>query len=144
DTKNGTAYGPLIPTVGAQIFGGDFGGGPDNGPTRSGGTMDYLVGVTWRIGPGGLFDFGRIKTSEAQLTAVQLNHAKLKDNVTTEVVAAFTRAQSEADQIELAQRKLTAAGETLRLTRARKEFGIGAVLEDIQAQQALTQSRAQY
>ena len=32
----------------------------------------------------------------------------------------------------------------MRLTRARKQFGVGAVLEDIQAEQELTRSRLDY
>ena len=44
----------------------------------------------------------------------------------------------------LAQRNLGTAGETLRLTRERKQYGVGVVLEDIQAQQDLTQARAEY
>jgi outer membrane protein TolC len=32
----------------------------------------------------------------------------------------------------------------LRLTRERKQFGVGAVLEDIQAQQELTRARSDY
>ena len=68
--KNGAVYGPLIPSVGAQAFGGGLGGGPDGGPSTFGGEGDYLVGVNWRIGPGGLFDSGRVNASKAQLAAV--------------------------------------------------------------------------
>jgi outer membrane protein TolC len=39
---------------------------------------------------------------------------------------------------------LTAATETLRLTRERKQLGVGAVLEDVQAQQELARARADY
>jgi outer membrane protein TolC len=144
DTKNGITYGPLVPTIGAQLFEGGFGGGPDDGPSRFGGTRDYIVGASWRIGPGGLFDIGHIKTTKAQLTAAELNDTKLKDSITDQVVTALTKVQSSSDQIDLTQRKLAAASETLRLTRERKEFGVGNVLEDIQAQQALTQTRSQY
>jgi outer membrane protein TolC len=34
------------------------------------------------------------------------------------------------------------ASEALRLTRDRKQYGVGVVLEDIQAQQELTRARA--
>ena len=49
-----------------------------------------------------------------------------------------------AGQIELAKHNLATASETLRLTRERKQFGVGVVLEDIQAQQDLNQARSDF
>ncbi len=143
-TKNGAVYGPLIPSVGAQAFGGGLGGGPDGGPSNFGAEGDYLVGLSWRIGPGGLFDRGRVNASKARLTAAQLADSKLKDIIVSDVVASLTRVKSTAAQIGLAERNLATATETLRLTRERKQYGVGLVLEDIQAQQALTQARSDY
>jgi outer membrane protein TolC len=142
--KDGAVYGPLIPSVGAQAFGGGLGGGPDGGPSNFGAEGDYLLGVTWRIGPGGLFDAGRVNASKAQLASVRLGEAKLRDTITTQVVVGMTRAQSLRAQIALAERNLATATETLRLTRERKQYGVGIVLEDIQAQQDLTQARSDY
>jgi len=45
-------------------------------------------------------------------------------------------------QMGATRQSLTTATETLRLTRERKQLGVGAVLEDIQAQQELARSRA--
>lgn len=142
--KNGALYGPLIPSVGAQAFGGGLGGGPDSGSSTFAGEADYLVGATWRIGPGGLFDRGRTRATKARLTATELAQTQLKDTVTTEVVTSLTRVQSLSDQIAFAGQKLASADETLRLTRERKQYGVGVVLEDIQAQQDLTRARADY
>jgi len=143
-SKDGAVYGPLIPSVGAQAFAGGLGGGPDGGPSNFGAEGDYLVGVTWRLGPGGLFDAGRVNASKAQLASVRLGEAKLRDTITTQVVVGFTRMQSLCAQIVLAEQNLATATETLRLTRERKQYGIGIVLEDIQAQQDLTQARSDY
>jgi OMF family outer membrane factor len=121
-----------------------LGGGADSGPSTFGAEGDYLVGLSWRIGPGGLFDSGRVNASKARLAAVRLDEAKLKDTITSQVVIALTRAQSLWAQIALAQRNLTTASETLRLTRERKQYGVGVVLEDIQAQQDLTQARSDF
>jgi outer membrane protein TolC len=44
--------------------------------------------------------------------------------------------------MRVARLNLTAAEETLRLTRGRKQMGVGTVLEDIQAQQELLRSRS--
>jgi outer membrane protein TolC len=142
--KDGAVYGPLIPSLGAQAFGGGLGGGPDGGPSNFGAEADYFVGLTWRIGPGGLFDAGRVNASKAQLAAVKLGEAKLKDTITSQVVVSLTRVQSLSAQIALAERNLATATETLRLTRERKQYGVGIVLEDIQAQQDLTQARSDY
>ena len=78
------------------------------------------------------------------MAAVRLGEAKLKDAVTSQVVVSITRVQSLWAQIALAERNLATATETLRLTRERKQYGVGIVLEDIQAQQDLTQARSDY
>ena len=130
--------------MGAQAFGGGLGGGPDGGPNSFGAEGDYLVGLTWRIGPGGLFDAGRVNAGKARLAAARLGEAKLKDIITSQVVVSLARVQSLWAQIALAQRNLATASETLRLTRERKQYGVGIVLEDIQAQQDLTQARSDY
>jgi outer membrane protein TolC len=143
-TKNGAVYGPLIPSVGAQVFGGGLGGGPDGAPDTFGPEGDYAVGVSWRIGPGGLFDSGRINASKARLATAELTDAKLKDSIVSDVVASLTRMNSAAIRIQLAESHLNTAAETSRLARERKQYGVGIVLEDILAQQALTQARSAY
>lgn len=142
--QKGSVYGPLIPAFGAQAFGGGLGGGPDGGPGNFGPEGDYSLGISWRIGPGGLFDSGRIKATKARLAATQLSREKLTDEVIAEVVTQVTRVQSLSAQLELAVHNLATASEALRLTRQRKQYGVGVVLEDIQAQQDLTQARSDY
>lgn len=142
--KNGAVYGPLIPSLGAQVFGGALGGGPDGGPSNLGAEGDYTLGLSWRIGPGGLFDSGRVNASKARLAAAQFTEFKLRDAIIAQVVTSLVRVNSTAVQIDLAERNLNTASETLRLTRQRKQYGVGVVLEDIQAQQALTQARSDY
>jgi outer membrane protein TolC len=144
EIRNGALYGPLIPSLSAQAFGGGLGGGPDSGPNHFGAEGDYLVGLTWRIGPGGLFDPGRTRATRARLAEAELTAAKLRDDVSSQVVTALTRVQSLSDQIELNRAKLAAASETLRVTHERKQFGVGIVLEDLQAQQDLVRARADY
>jgi len=144
DAKNGAAYGPLIPSLGAQGFWGGLGGGRDGISDTFGGQQDYLVGASWRIGPGGLFDFGRVRSTEARLKIAELSSAKLWDDITRQVVEAFTRWQSLADQLETGKRALAAAEEGLHLAQQRKEFAVGVVLETIQAEQDLTRARLDY
>jgi outer membrane protein TolC len=144
ETKNGATYGPLVPSLGAQVFGGGLGGGPDGGPGNFGAEGDYIVGASWKIGPGGLFDRGKVNASKARLAAAQLDQTKLRDIIVADVVSSLTRVNSTAAQIQLAEKNLNTASETFQLTRQRKQLGVGVVLEDIQAQQAVTQARSAY
>src|SRR5262249_3932300 len=86
EARDGALYGPLLPSIGAQVFAGGLGGGHDNEPQNFGSSQDYLVGVNWRLGPGGMFDLGRIRGSEARLAAAELHETKLKDAITAEVI----------------------------------------------------------
>jgi outer membrane protein TolC len=142
--RAGAIYGPLIPTLGAQVFAGGLGGGRDGTPRAFGETEDYEFTLGWRIGPGGLLDRGRIHATESRLRIARLSDQKARDAVTRQIVESLARVQSLRDQIATAHRALQAADETLRLTRQRKEFGVGAVLENIQAEQDLTGSRLEY
>jgi len=143
-SRRGAIYGPLIPTIGGQAFAGEFNGGPGNTTANGGPRQDYAVGLSWKVGPGGLFDWGRIRASGAKLTAAELSDEKLRDQIRREVVDGYTQVQSLFEQLRLARLNLSSAEETLRLTRHRKELGVGIVLEDIQAQQELLKARSDY
>ena len=152
--RRGALYGPLVPTLGAQAFAGEFNGGGqlnagelnggvggtnlDGGPRR-----DLSVGLSWKIGPGGILDLGRIKATRAQLTRAEVNDEKLRDVIEREVVDSYTQVQSLFQQLRDARMNVGAAEETLRLTRGRKQLGVGIVLEDIQAQQELLNARSE-
>ena len=144
DTKSGATYGPLIPSLGAQVFWGGLGGGHDGAPDTFGAQEDYVVSLGWRIGPDGLFDSGRIHSSQARLNAANLVFDKLHDDIVRQAVEAFAHWQSLGDQFDTAQRALAAAEEGLRLAQQRKEFAVGVVLETILAEQDLTRARLDY
>lgn len=144
DAKNGAVYGPLIPSLEAQAFAGGLGGGKNDSTGNFGDSEDYFVGLSWRIGPGGLFDSGRIHASEARLETVRLGGEKVGDEIKRQVVDSHTRMQSLLDQLGTTKQSLSTASEALRLTIDRKQFGVGAVLEVIQAQQELIRARTDY
>src|SRR5206468_2887280 len=73
DEENAAVYGPLIPALGAQTFVGGLGGGRDGQPSHFGGSQDYLFGLSWRFGTGGLFDVGRIDAAGARTASARLN-----------------------------------------------------------------------
>ena len=64
--------------------------------------------------------------------------------MTRQVVEALARMQSLREQIDSAKRVLAVGQESLRLAQLRKEFGVGIVLENIQAEQDLTRARFDY
>jgi outer membrane protein TolC len=144
ENQSGVTYGPMIPTISGQAFFGGLGGGRDGGADSFGGQQDYFVGASWRIGPGGLFDFTRSKASAARLKTVELGTQKLKDAVIRQVVESTTRLQSLAEQVGIAQRGLATAEEALSLAQQRKEFGVGIVLEHLQSEQDLTRARLDF
>jgi len=143
-SADGSRYGPLIPTVGAQAFVGGLAGG--NATTHRGlsESEDYQVTLGWRIGPGGLFDRGRTRAADARLNTARLSGDKLHDDIVREVVEAHSRAQSAGERLTTVQRGLAAAEEAFQLARGRKEFGVGVVLETIQAEQELTRLRQDF
>ena len=144
DAKNGTTYGPLIPTAGAQVFLGGLGGSSTAGLTRFGEQEDYFFGLSWKIGPGGLLDPSRRRIAESRLKVAELSTAKVHDEISREVVDAFVRVQSQRDQIDFAKQALTVAEQGLQLAQLRREFAVGVVLENIQAEQDLTRARSDY
>jgi outer membrane protein TolC len=142
--KDGAIYGPLIPSVGGQAFFGGLGGGKDGETGHFGESEDYVALLTWRAGPGGLFDFGNIHTRQARLRGAALTVDKVIDQVTNEVISNQTRVRSLADQIGTAKQSLSDAEEALRLGKERKEFGVAVVLETILAEQDLARVRNDY
>jgi outer membrane protein TolC len=140
--RRGALYGPLIPTVGGRAFAGELGGGVGDTDVNGGPRREYGVGLSWKIGPGGLFDLGRIKASNANLTVAEVKDEKMRDAIARQVVDGYTQVQSLFQQVRDARLNVSSAEETLRLTRGRKELGVGTVLEDIQAQQDLEKARS--
>jgi outer membrane protein TolC len=137
---------PLIPTIGAQAALGGLGGGPGGSTlTRDwGATGDYSFGVSWRIGPGGLFDRNRQREAAARERQVEFAEEKVRDSVRRQVVEQYARLRSYGEQIELARKSLEAAEQTARLSRQRRDTGVSAVLEDLQAEEELARARREY
>lgn len=144
EARRGAIYGPLIPAVGGQAFIGGLGGGKNSETGNFGESEDYAATLSWRIGPGGLFDFGRIHLQDARLRTSALAAEKVRDQIAREVVESRARVLSLQQQLEAGQQSLSDAQEVLRLGQERKEFGIGVVLEMILAQQELSRVRNDY
>lgn len=142
--RRGAEYGPLIPSIGAQAFLGGLTGGTGNNLDHFGPTEDLAVGLGWRIGPGGIFDRSRTRAAESRLAETRLTDQKIHDQVVQQIVEAWARVKSLAEQVGVVQASLATAAETAQLTGQRREYSVGVVLEAIQAQQDLTRSRQDY
>jgi outer membrane protein TolC len=137
-------YGPLLPSLGAQAIYGRVRGGPEGDLGDWLASHEYIVGLSWRLGPGGLFDFSRAEAANSQLRHQQLLNARLHDDISQQVVDAYEAARAALDEMGIARRGVELAQESLKLSEQRKEFGVYAVLEVIQAQLDLTQARNDY
>lgn len=144
EARRGALYGPLIPAVGGQAFFGGLGGGKNSDTGNFGESEDYAATLSWRIGPGGLFDIGRIHAEDARVRKGALAAEKIRDQIAREVVENRTRVLSLGQQLQTARQSLSDAQEVLRLDRERKEFGVGIVLETIQGQEDLSRVRNDY
>ena len=144
--RRGAEVAPLVPTLGAQASLGGLGGGPSgSGVTRDWGySGDYAIGLSWRVGRGGLFDSSRQRETAARERQVALEQERVRDIIRRQVVEQHVRVRSLAVQVELARKALEAADQTARLSRQRRDTGLSAVLEDLQAEEELARSRRDY
>jgi outer membrane protein TolC len=140
----GAHVGPLIPSLGAQVFGGGLGGGIGSDTGNFGGSGDYQITLGWRIGPGGLFDRSRIRAAESKAKQAELMEEKISDLITREVVENYERVILLRSQLAIAKDGVSAAQEALKLARERKEFAVGVVLETLQSEQDVTKAKLDY
>jgi outer membrane protein TolC len=140
----GARLGPLVPSLGAQVFGGGLGGGVGSDAGDFGGSGDYQITLGWRIGPGGLFDRSRIRAAESRAKQADLLIEKISDMITREVVESFERVKLLRQQLTISKDGVAAAQEALKLARERKEFAVGIVLETLQSEQDVTKARLDY
>lgn len=146
EAHNGVRYAPLIPTLSAQATVGGLGGesGLHSWSQGFDSTSDYGVSLGWRIGPGGLFDKSRVRSSEARLRRGELESEQTRDQVRREVVEFHARARSLAEQLKSLRTALDAAEKTAQLSRERRAQFVSGVLEDILAEEELTRARRDY
>lgn len=136
--------GPWLPALAARANFYGLGGGENDALGRFGDGRDYGVGLRWRIGPGGLFDTSRSEGAAARAGLATLDRKEAALRIKTEVVLAFARARALTEQLSMAERMLEAAEETLRLSRERRAFGVGSVLETLAAEEELTRARLDF
>jgi outer membrane protein TolC len=103
--------GAWLPSVGAQVGVGGLGGGP-RGSTLGRDfdtSVDTAFGLSWRIGPGGLFDGNRQREASARARQSDLERERTELAIRRQVVEQHTRVQALGRQLELARTALAAA-----------------------------------
>jgi len=146
DSNQGARHAPLIPVVSAQASFGGLGGGTGHRSWSRGfdSSNDYGLGLSWRIGPGGLFDRSRVRGSDARLRRGELEFEQTRDAIRRQVVELHARSQSLSAQLASLRVALDAATKTAELSRERRAQAVSNALEDLTAEEELTRARRDY
>lgn len=137
---------PLIPVVSAQANIGGLGGDTEHRSWSRGfdSSNDYGLGLSWRIGPGGLFDRSRVRSSDARMRRGELELEQTRDAIRRQVVEFHARSQSLSVQLASLRAALDAATKTAELSRERRTLSVSNALEDLIAEEELTRARRDY
>lgn len=127
--RTSLSYGRLLPDIGAEVSPGFL--GPDFSDRER--TFDASVYVSWTIGPGGLFDLARLRTSGSDVDLADIRVRETEARIAAEVREAYAAASTADDLEAAADRAATAAQQVLQLTRDRDRRGLSAPYELVQA-----------
>lgn len=133
--------GPLFPSLQASYGTGALRGGRDGSLGQFGRQQDYVVGLGWKIGPGGLFDSTRKRIAATRRESAALQTSRARAAVGRDVVEAFMRSKSSEEQIRLSDQAVTAAEEMTKLAAERQASQVGVVLEFVLAREEVTRAR---
>ena len=139
-----TVKGPLIPDLSLRANSGGLGGGQGGRTGDFDGSSDFMIGVGWRIGPGGLFDTARTATAQTMQDQESLLLEKGRQQVTREVLEGIARVRSIDARLTLTRKLLEATEKAYQLSRQRGETQVGGVLETLRAEEDLSFARLAY
>ena len=119
---------------------------PGRRPTYSelGSSNDFAIGLRWTIGPGGLLDLGRSRSTAAQVAIAEIRLESASDSVREEVRLAFGGVRIQTRMLSIALHGLDDAAQALSLSQDRQEHGIGLPLEVIDAAEAMRRAELAY
>ncbi len=101
--------------------------------------------VTWNGGANlGLDGFTKFKTAQAQAKEAKLNLLDAKRQAEENIVNSYWNSKSAKELITAADKQVTAAKESLRLSEVRLSNGVGIYTDVISAQLADTQAKTNY
>lgn len=133
--------GPLIPDLSLRANTGGLGGGKNASTGNFGGTSDFMVGVGWRIGPGGLFDQARSESAQAAEASESILLEKARLRISREVLEAIARVRSLDSRLATTRKLLEVSEKAYQLCRERGATGVGGVLETLRAEEDLSFAR---
>ena len=142
--REGATRGVWFPTVGAQASFGGLAGGRDGAWARVDDFQDYGLGVSWRIGPGGIGDGSRARLEGARLRIARMEKDQLQDEMVRGLVELRSRTETAARWVEVAGQTVQSARALVETTRDRREFGVGMVLEAIEAERELARAQSEH
>jgi outer membrane protein TolC len=139
--RQATIKGPLIPDLTFQGQAGRLGGGIIDADQNIGPANELLVGLGWRIGPGGLFDQTRIESATARQTTEDILLEKARLRICREVIEAIARIRSISSQLTTTRKLLEASEKAYQLCRDRSASGISGVSDALRAEEDLNFAR---
>jgi len=121
---------------------GDYGAVGTN-PAQSHGTFAVTGTIRFPLWQGGRAA-GDMEQAKAGLAQREAEMEDLKSQIEAEVRNAFLDLQAASSQVELAQRNIQVAKETIELTRQRFQAGVSNNVEVVQAQESLAVADLDY
>ncbi len=137
EEKSGAVWGPIVPGVQVEAARGGLGGSLH----ELEGTADYRLTIGWRLGPGGVFDSGRLRLADARVRQAEIELERVRQVVADEVRAGSIALEAARERLDLAASEVRDAEEALGLDEERQARGIGLPLEVLQAEEALARAR---
>ena len=133
--------GPLFPSLQVNYSAGGLSGGRGRSMGGIASQQDYVVGLGWKVGPGGLLDGTRRKVAATKRESAALQISRARAAVGRDVAESFARSKSAREQIQLSDEAVAAAEEMSRLAEERQASQVGVVLEFVTAREELTRAR---
>lgn len=143
DTE-GTLKAPFYPELSVRGNLGGLGGGRNRDTGNFDESSEVVIGLGWRIGPGGLFDSTRSATAKTLEAQEELLAEKTRQRITREVLESVAKVRSLKERIAITEKLLEATEKAYTLTRERGQQGIGGVLETLRSEEDLSFARLAY
>lgn len=137
----GAVKGPLIPDLSLRGNTGGLGGGKNGNTGNFDDSSEFMLGVGWRIGPGGLFDQARTESARAAEASEDILLEKARLRITREVLEAMARVRSVDARLVTVGKLLEATEKSYKLSLDRGTTGVGGVLETLRAEEDLSFAR---
>jgi outer membrane protein TolC len=136
-----TTKAPLIPDLSLRATTGGLGGGKNGNSGSFDDSSEFMLGVGWRIGPGGLFDHARTASARAAEASEDILLEKARPRITSEVLEAMARVRSVDARLVIVGKLLEATEKSYQLSLDRGSTGVGGVLETLRSEEDLSFAR---